>query len=118
MGMKSYYVHYKNKYPQAKVSYNENYLEVSRGDELLLRLEKNGGGQIVDVSEELGLSERHDLSPIPKESRVWKLHKDGKVGKDELHEERSAWADKNKDASGKVLSMEEYAALPKENPKN
>ena len=88
--MKAYAVHYKNKYPKALVEFSDEKLDVYAQDgDHLLALRKNGAGQVVDMSEEFGLAERHDLSPIPKDSRCWKLSADGKIVKDEKHEERS-----------------------------
>ena len=84
--MKSYIVHYKNKYPGSRVEAGEDFLNVyCAGGEHRVALRRNGAGQIVDVSEEYGCLDRHDLAPIPKMSRVHKLHKDGKIGLDEDH---------------------------------
>lgn len=95
MGMKSYYVHCKNKFPTSEVSYSENRLEVYKDGQLHICLEKNGHGQILDVSKELGLDGEFDLSPIPRDARIYKITKDGKVALDELHEERKAWVAEN-----------------------
>jgi len=78
--MKSWYVHYKNKYPDAHITFSDDSFEVHGK----LALRKNGGGSWVDISEELGLPEKHDLSPIPKEARVYKVcPKSARVIKDE-----------------------------------
>lgn len=90
--MKSAVVHYKNKYPGSQVHTSENSLNVfSQDGQHLICVEKNGHGQPVDRSAELGLPERHDMSPIPKESRVHKLYANGMIGKSEEFEERSAF---------------------------
>jgi hypothetical protein len=56
-------------------------------DEHVVSLRKNGCGQWVCISESLGLKDKHDLAPIPKDSRLFKM-KDGKFCKDEHYEER------------------------------
>lgn len=74
--MKSYIVHYRNKYPGAKVESSESGLRVySAEGDLLVALVKDGSGSLKCVSEEQGALERHDLSPIPREARVHKLCK-------------------------------------------
>lgn len=86
---KSYLVHMKNKYPSARVSMDDDKLDVySQDGEHLVALRKNGSGQWVDCQHELGARDAFCLSPIPKEARAWKLFKDGKVGKAEEYEER------------------------------
>lgn len=96
---KSYLAHYKNKYPQCQVTFSDTAFDVysvgEHGLMHLVSLSKNGAGQIVDVSEEHGCYEKHDLSPIPKESRVYKLYKDGKVGPSEEYKERKEWRERN-----------------------
>jgi hypothetical protein len=84
----SLYVHYKNKYPDGQVHMSESSLDVySKSGEHVVAMRKNGANQMVCVSEELGLRDCHDLAPIPKDSRLFKI-KDGKVSKDEMHDER------------------------------
>lgn len=106
--MKSWIVHYKNKYPGALVVAGEDYLDVHFGDEHLIALRKDGAGMWVDMSAEFGCSERHDLAPIPRDSRVHKVV-EGKVGFDELHEERKAKRSEFLDGR-KVVSMSELKA--------
>lgn len=111
--MKSFVVHYKNKYPGAKVSHSDDSLDVysADGSEHYVALRKNGAGQILDVSEEMGCRDRHDLAPIPKAARVHKLHADGRIGLDEQAEERresqQALADLLLGGKGKVPSEHE-----------
>lgn len=106
--MKSLVVHYKNKYPGGRVSLSDSALDVYNVDgDLCVSLRKNGAGQWVDQSEEMGARDKHCLSPIPKEARVFKLHADGKIGRDEKHEERTKLAQKLV-AEGRILSCEEY----------
>lgn len=94
--MKSYAVHYKNKYPDCSVQSSENSLNVySKDGDHLISLERNGHGQWVDRSEENGCSDKHDLSPIPKETRRFKLYANGMIGKSEEFEERSDFVKKH-----------------------
>jgi hypothetical protein len=87
--MKSWVVHYRNKFPGSKVQSTEDSLDVfSLDGEHLVAVRKDGGGQWRDVSEEMGCLYRHDLAPIHKDARVHKLQKDGKIGLDELAQER------------------------------
>lgn len=88
--MKSLYVHYKNKYPGGSVRMSEESFDVySATGEHVVALRKNGAGQMLDVSEELGLRDRHCLAPIPKDSRVYKM-REGKVAYDEMAAERAS----------------------------
>ena len=103
--MKSWIVHYKNKYPGALVEAGDDRLDVYLGDEHLIAIRKDGAGMWTDVSAEYGCSEKHDLAPIPRDSRVHKVV-DGKVGFDELHEERKSKRAEFQDGR-KVLSMSE-----------
>ena len=109
---KAWVVHLKNKFPDKKVSADENSVDVYDADgSHYLAVRKDGGGSWRDVSEELGLPGRFDLAPIPKEARVHKLHKDGKIGLDERHEERLAKRDQFKcKESGKIKSIDELQA--------
>jgi hypothetical protein len=91
--MRSYHVHYKNKYPDCRVQVTDDAIDVvSSEGEHLIAMRKNGYGAWVDKSEEFGLSERHDLTPICKESRLYKCNQKGHIVKDELFEERSKQA--------------------------
>jgi len=110
--MKSLAVHYMNKYPSCRVSFDDTKLDViSKDGEHLIAMRKNGAGQVVDVSEELGLSERHDLSEIPRDCRFMKLGKDSKISKDEMHDERKPHAEKLVGKHGKVLSCAELKSI-------
>ncbi len=107
--MKSYAVHYKNKYPKGRVEFTEDKLDAycSRGIHRVA-LRKDGGGAIVDKSKELGALDKHDLSPIPKNTRVFKLNADGSIGLDEQCQERAQVSSVAAD-QGKILSIDEYA---------
>lgn len=89
MSMKSFAVHYKNKYPNGQVQFSETHLDAydSKGV-LRVSLRVGGGGVILDKGEELGAKDKHDLSPIPKNTRAVKLTKEGHFAADELHDER------------------------------
>lgn len=108
--MKSYALHYKNKYPGSVVEYSDDRLDVYRGEDHLIALRKNGAGQWFDKSEEMGCSERHDLSPIPKDARVYK-EVNGSIALDEKAEERKKLRSKFIKKGGKVLSCEELKSF-------
>lgn len=85
----SWYIHYKNKYPKGSVRMGDDSLDVyTESGEHVVALRKNGAGQMVDQSEELGLRDRHCLAPIPKDARLFKM-KGGKVSQDEKAGERA-----------------------------
>lgn len=87
---KSWHVHYLNKYPGGSVRSSGSGMDVYNAEgEHVVALRQNGAGQLLDESEALGLRDRHDLAPIPKEARVYKI-KDGKIGKSEEFEDRMA----------------------------
>ena len=101
----SWRVHYMNKYPGAKVFESLSSFDVYSADGVhVVSMLKNGAGQWVDVSEELGLEGKHDLAPIPRDARVHKV-KDGKIGLDEKHQERVKARDDFRDESGKIKSI-------------
>jgi len=107
-----YLVHLKNKYPQGHVEGDDERIDAYDADGVhRVALRKNGAGQLLDKSEEFGLPDRFDLSPIPKESRVWKL-RDGKCVLDEKHEERRPQAEKMA-KDGRVPSIVEIEAASK-----
>jgi len=86
--MKSWHVHYMNKYPGGYCEESGSSFKVYNGEgKLVVAMDKGGDGMWHDKSEEMGLSGRHDLSPIPKDSRVHKVVK-GKIGRDDLADER------------------------------
>lgn len=103
---KNIVVHVKNKYPQAQVRADDQGLDAySQDGEHILAIRKNGANQFVDQSAELGCRDRFDLSPLPKESRVFKVV-DGKIG---FAEEADARKESRKRymKGDKVLSCEE-----------
>ena len=86
--MKNLALHYKNKYPGGSVRASDSGLDVyTQSGEHVVAIRKNGAGQFVCVSEEMGLRDSHCLAPIPKDARLFKM-RDGKISKDELHDER------------------------------
>ena len=106
---KSVIVHLKNKYPDGKVFSSETTIDVyNASGEHVIAIRKDGNNDWHCKSEEMGLSGRFCLAPIPKDARVHKLHKDGKIGLDDLAEERKEKrkAFQCKD-SGKIKSMDE-----------
>lgn len=107
--LKSLVVHYKNKYPGADVSAYDDGLDVFQGGEHKVAIRKSGAGQFVCVSEEMGCSDRHDLSPIPKDARVHKVDEKGRIALDEKSEERKKMRS-DFIHGGKVLSCDELKA--------
>lgn len=104
--MKAWVVFYQNKYPGGRVVASESQIDVfCKEGHHCVSLAKNGAGQWQDNSEEYGLKHRHDLAPIPKDARPKKVVA-GKIGKDELHDERVELAEEF-EADGKILSCEE-----------
>lgn len=107
--MKSLTIHYMNKYPKGRVVSSDSSLDVYDVDgNHCVALRKNGAGMMSDVSEEMGCMHKHCLSPIPKESRLWKL-KDGKISQDEKAEERAKGMEAWLSEDGHVLSCEELS---------
>ena len=114
--MNPYQVHYMNKYPKGKVEANESSLRAYSSKGLLLVALVLANGVWLDVSKQQGAAHGHDLSPIPKQARVWKLNKEGHVIKDERHKERERELSKFLADDGEtVQSMEVLAALKDEN---
>lgn len=109
---KSHAVHYMNKYPGSQVRLSDDGLDVHcKGGKYRVALRKNGAGQWVDMSDELGCIDRHDLAPIPKNARVMKLFSDGKIGPSEEAAERepvaAALAEHAVGGYGKVPSIKD-----------
>lgn len=109
--MKSYHVHYMNKYPGGKVFSSENSIDVycERGFHRVA-LRKDGGGSWVDRSKEFGALDEHSLEPIPKDSRVMKLYRkdrDDVIAPAEEHGVRKQ-ASAQLAVDGKILSIPEY----------
>jgi len=109
--MKAFAVHYLNVFCLGVVHFTEDRLDAyDRLGKHRVSLRLGGNGLVVDAGKENGASDAHDLSPIPKNCRVHKLHADGSVGLDELAESRrevSAAVARD----GKILSIEAYKAL-------
>lgn len=103
-----YHVHLKNKYPEGHVESSDDRIDAydSKGVHRVA-LRKNGAGQMVDKSREMGLDDEFCLAPIPKEARRWKLYKDGSCRLSEEHAERRDAAMKLADSDGRVPSIKE-----------
>lgn len=106
--MLSYILHYKNKYPGGLVQSSASGLDVyDAAGNHCVALRRDGSGALVDQSAQLGCKDAHDLSPIPKDSRVFKLSKDGKIVEDEKAPARKTLREAFlKD--GKILSCAEF----------
>lgn len=112
--MKSYVLHYKNKYPKGHVVSSENALDVYDKDgNYCVALRKNGAGQWVDCSEAEGAVDKHDLAPIPKDSRLYKEEPgSAKIIKDDKFAEREKKYPKFLDKEGrKIMSCEELKKM-------
>ncbi len=111
--MKSLAVHYMNKYPGGQVNHTEHTLDVYDNQGVLsVSLRRDGHGKIVDQSQDLGAIDKHDMCPIPKNSRVHKICAEtGRIKLDEKAAERKKAA-RAIEVDGKILSLKEYAALP------
>ena len=106
--MRHLFLHYKNKYPGGKIEMSEDRLDVYDADgEHAVAVRKSGAGGMVDMSKELGAKHSHDMSPLPKDARLWKnCPKSGAVIKDEKFAERSKLMVEFLE-DGKILSCEE-----------
>lgn len=101
--MKSLRVHYMNKYPGCQIMASDSSFQVYLNGALKVSLMKNGAGQWLCNSKEVGADDCHDLSPLPKDCRFMKLYKDGSVGRAEEYAERHPKAlAMAKDHGGKV----------------
>lgn len=110
--MKPWLVHYKNKFPGCQILSSANSFDVfAKNGAHLISIEKNGMGQWMDVSEEKACLSKHDLAPIPKNSRVWKLFRDGKIGLCEEAKERALIASKIISAYGHIPSIADLNPL-------
>jgi hypothetical protein len=106
--MKHLLAHYANKYGLENVECSDTSLRAYRNGELALSLAKDGAGNLKDESEDLGLEDRHDLSPIPKDGRLYKFDKHGRLAKDEKYSERKELR-KDYLKDGRLPSCEELA---------
>lgn len=104
--MKHLFTHYKNKYPGGRIDMRDDALDAYDADgEHCVAIRKDGSGSMKCMSKELGARHEHDLSPLPKDARLYKM-KDGVLAKDDLYEERKKGLSSFvKD--GKVMSCEE-----------
>lgn len=109
---KSLVVHYKNKYPGHIVLAKEDSLDVySLSGEHKVALRKDGSGNLICQSAEHGASDCHDLSPIPKNARAWRLADDGSIEPVKEFEARKKVGETlSKEFGGKVPSLEELEA--------
>lgn len=91
--MKSYAVHFLNKYPGGSVDYSEDKLRVYDANGfLVVALALGGNGAIKDIGAEVGARDGFCLSPIPRNARVFKLLNSGAIGHDELASSRKVSA--------------------------
>ena len=94
--MKTFHVHYKNKYPDAQVVSTEKSLDVFQDGKHLVSIGKDAAGNFKDYSKEKGCEYGHDLCPLPKRVRIYKACPiSGHIVKDELHESRLERQDEN-----------------------
>lgn len=104
-------VHYKNVFKGGRVEASDDKIDVYCKDNVhRVALRKGGDGAVRDVSAELGCTDQHCMDPIPKNTRVFKLHVDGTIGVDELATERYAISDKV-EKQNKVLGITAYKKL-------
>lgn len=108
MKMKPFVAHYANKYPGGTVdSDGDSYLRAYDADGKLRVVLADGAGSVVDRSKALGAIDCHDLSPIPKDCRVFCDRAEGL----ERHQDADARAEVAKAVAeangGKVPSVEE-----------
>jgi hypothetical protein len=109
MGFKHQIVMFKNRFPGALVSANGHgvYAHDKNGD-VLCAVERDGLGRVVDAGSEHGAKFSMSQSPIPRNARVWKLGRDGKISKDEKASERESVArELASKFDGRVPSIEE-----------
>lgn len=72
MLMRPYIAHYRNKYPGGEVdSDGESYLRAYDAKGRLRVVLANAVGSVVDQKSVVGCMDAHDLSPLPKDCRVW-----------------------------------------------
>ena len=113
MGLKSWVVHYKNKYRGGNVMHSGDSLDVfDKNGDHAVALRKDGHGSLVDMSGEMGCVDCHDLAPIPKQARVFKVLPSGKIGKDDEGDDRDGFMQSSAAAgllasNGKVKSIDE-----------
>lgn len=87
--MKSLVLHYANKFGSLSgIRASDDELRVEKDGELLVLLKKNGAGQLVDCGAEYGAKHAHCQSPIPRDARLFKADKAGRIVKDEEHDSR------------------------------
>lgn len=109
---KGFVVHYRNKYPTATINHDDNHLKVvSPKGEVLVSIKRGGGGVILDCQKEDFARDAHDLSPIPRNTRVYKLTGEHTIEKDELAEEREPVSKKLFETYGKIPSIAECKNL-------
>lgn len=101
--MLPFVVHYKNKYPGCRIDHSEDHLNVyDQEGNLKVAIKRGGGGALVDLGEQLGAADKHDVSPIPKNARVYKLTAENKIQLDEKHADRRPVAKALAEQFGKV----------------
>lgn len=105
--MLSWKAHYLNKYPGGSVEGSENSFRVYDADgKLRVSMEKSSSGMEC-TSAQNGLSDAHDLAPIPKDSRIHKIV-GNKVVRDDKADEREELKNEFLSEDGlKILSCAE-----------
>ena len=108
MKMKPFVAHYMNKYPGGMVDSDaDTYLRAYDADGNLRVVLADGAGSVQDRSRLCGAMDQHDLSPIPKDCRVYCDRTEGI----ELHSEAKARMEVARAVAaahnGKVPSVEE-----------
>lgn len=112
--MKALICHLKNKFINAVVTGTGHSISVvSRQGELLVYLVKDASGNY-RCAQDHGAKYPFDLSPIPKDARYYKLHKDNKIAPCEEGQERKDCAYDYCKKYGYVPSESELKAMPKE----
>lgn len=104
--MNSYVVHLKNKFPGGRVADSETSIDAyDKKGVHQVALRKNGAGQWIDKSAEMGAAGAFDLSPIPRDARVHAMKGEGRGLHDDAEKRKSK---RSKFEEGnKILSMKE-----------
>lgn len=106
--MKPWLVHYRNKYPDGAVLETKESIDVfcKSGLHRVALRKTHAGWQC--ASKEMGCVDVHNLAPIPKDARVWKLYKNGDIALSEEGEHRKKISKEISDEhKGKIPSIQE-----------
>lgn len=110
---KALLVHLYNKYPGHIVQDNGSNISVHAEAEnapmkLVMQVKLVASGAYECAQKESGAKEALDMSPIVRDARVFKLMKDGSIGRDELADEREKLAARYMKEFGKIPTEEDY----------